>query len=328
LDPVPNQSEVCEATQPITPTGGSSAAAANQNSKIDTEAPHPSTLPLVTPDEKESPAPASPDAADSVAEITPIPAPTLPAEPAPVDPQASESESPHSKTQAAEADSDEEQCPEESEFEALNSGPCIPPPGFQAALPANRHMGDKAKRRRTGKVANLPEELIEWINQQLFAEVRFGYILETLELRGAPHISQQNLTTWKAGGYLDWLDEQQARHEKQDRLEAICSLVASAGGRLDEAALMLISSQLLDTLAAYDNGLLKAEINKDPQSYHKVIQTLTKLYKVKQTFKKNNKTNLVNKPSEPGSPDFVLPDAERGLTDETLKKITDAIRLY
>jgi hypothetical protein len=216
----------------------------------------------------------------------------------------------------------------DQEFEAPDQGACIPQADFQAVPPPTRGLGDKATRTRTGKVAGLPDEVIEWINQQIFDRIRFGDILDTLAQRGHAHITQQNLTNWKAGGYLQWLDDQQIRHEKQDRLDAICSIVSKNGGRMDEAAMMLVSSQLLDALSEYDSGLLKTELSRDPQAYHKVIQGLTRLYKAKQGSKKNELTSLVNKPSQPGDPNFILPDAERGLTKETLKKITDAIRLF
>jgi hypothetical protein len=45
------------------------------------------------------------------------------------------------------------------------------------------------------------------------------------------------------------------------------------------------------------SGLLKNEINKAPQSRHKVIRTLTQLYKPLQSFKKIALTNLPNKRS-------------------------------
>jgi hypothetical protein len=212
--------------------------------------------------------------------------------------------------------------------------PEIAPPNSEsdgpsaAAAPLDPCLGRPGKRRRVGKVAQLPPEDIEWINQQLLDEELLGDILETLALRGHGHITQQNLTNWKSGGYVEWLADQQARRERHARLDAVCSLVSQARGRLDEAALMLASSQLLDIISACDVGLLKNQFSDDAQGYLKLIQAITRLNKARQGSSKNRNTSLVHKPSHPDDPDFVLPDAERGLSEETLKKITDAIRLF
>src|SRR5438046_36533 len=56
-------------------------------------------------------------------------------------------------------------------------------------------------------------------------------------------------------------------------------------------------------------------------------QALLSLVKARQSLSTPPLTNLPDKPS-PGDPDFILPEAERGISEETLKKITDAIRLY
>jgi hypothetical protein len=47
----------------------------------------------------------------------------------------------------------------------------------------------------------------------------------------------------------------------------------------------------------FSDPLLKIRFHKASQSRHKPIRTLTKLYKAKQTSKKNRNTKLVNKPS-------------------------------
>jgi hypothetical protein len=105
-------------------------------------------------------------------------------------------------------------------------------------------------------------------------------------------------------------------------------LITQSRGRLDEAALFLVSNQLLSVVGDFDLSSFKKHLAEDPQTYLRLIQTLTKLNKVRQTSKKITQTNFVNKPGNGESNLEVLPDAERGLTEETLKKITDAIRLF
>ena len=80
-------------------------------------------------------------------------------------------------------------------------------------------------------------------------------------------------------------------------------------------------------LDAFDVKLLHVRLVEKPQMYPVVVQALLKLVKARKTSKNCAPLNHSVKPS-PNDPDFVLPDAERGLTKETLKKITDAIRLF
>jgi hypothetical protein len=186
------------------------------------------------------------------------------------------------------------------------------------------------QRNRVGKVAQLPPDIREWLNLQLLDEVRYDAILDELDERGFGHITQQNITSWKAcGGYNEWLSGHMARQERRSELETVCSLVAQSRGRLDEASLFLISSQLLNVVGDFDVASLKTHLAKDPQTYLRLIQTLTKLYKARQTSKNMTQTNLVHKPSSSTADGLdILPEAERGLTEETLKKITDAIHLF
>ncbi|MDB6031528.1 MAG: hypothetical protein JWM16_1866 [Verrucomicrobiales bacterium] len=190
----------------------------------------------------------------------------------------------------------------------------LPPPG---------------QRSRVGKVAKLPPDILEWVNLQLLDEVPYAAILDELDDRGYCDISQQNLTNWKTcGGYNQWLSGHIVRQQRRSELETVCSLVSQSRGRLDEAALFLISSQLLSVVGDFDLSSFKTHLAKDPQGYLRVIQALTRLNKARQGSKKITQTSLVNKPSG-GTNDFdILPETERGLTEETLKKITDAIRLF
>jgi hypothetical protein len=53
---------------------------------------------------------------------------------------------------------------------------------------------------------------------------------------------------------------------------------------------------LFPGLVSAANALLKTKINKPPQTFQKVIRSLTNLNKAKQTSKKHRQTNLVRKP--------------------------------
>lgn len=62
-------------------------------------------------------------------------------------------------------------------------------------------------RRRNGKVAQLPRHLREQINRLLEDGATYPAIIESLGPDGA-HLTVDNLSQWKNGGYQDWLQEQ------------------------------------------------------------------------------------------------------------------------
>jgi hypothetical protein len=192
--------------------------------------------------------------------------------------------------------------------------------------PANPLLFPPNKRPRTGKIAKLPNELRHLVCQQLYDEVPFSQILNFLGEEGATRITKQNITSWKAGGYRDWLAQEEERLRKEARLNHITRTIRSKGS-LDDVALSLALNQLFETLDAFEVKLLKRRLSKNPQMYPVVVQALLSLVKARQSFSTPPLTNLPDKPS-PGDPDFILPEAERGISEETLKKITDAIRLY
>jgi hypothetical protein len=180
------------------------------------------------------------------------------------------------------------------------------------------------KRPRTGKIARLPDNLIEWVNYQLFLEVPLGDISETLLLQGYPDVTHQNLSNWKSGGYIEWLLDQQKRQEKRDQLAALASVVSENRNRLGEASLMLVSSQLLDLVSGHDIAPLKAELAKDPMAYLKVVQLLARLNMGRQNAEKSSKSSPGLTTSEPDL--RILPEAERDLTGLTDERITQALQ--
>jgi hypothetical protein len=182
-------------------------------------------------------------------------------------------------------------------------------------------------RPRTGKIANLPDDLREWVSNQILDEVPYDEILDTLAAEGHADINDQNITNWKSGGYLEWLKARNVREERTSQLEVITDYVRQNRGSVEEAALLVVANQLLDIVGDFDVALIKEELTKDPQTYIKVIQALTRLKKVRQAFQKNCQSSLDIKPSHRDA-EGLFPESERGLTEETLKKITTAIKLF
>src|SRR5436189_1943994 len=94
------------------------------------------------------------------------------------------------------------------------------------------------KRPRTGKVAQLPEELRHLVSQQLYDEVPFTEIINSLADQGHAGFNKPNITAWKLGGYRDWLVQEEHRLRKEARQDHIIRMIRSKGS-LDDVALSL-----------------------------------------------------------------------------------------
>jgi len=64
-------------------------------------------------------------------------------------------------------------------------------------------------RARNGKVAALPPEIRDHVNQMLRAGCSYSDIAHRLGTWGHSGISPANISNWKYGGFADWLQQQQ-----------------------------------------------------------------------------------------------------------------------
>jgi hypothetical protein len=206
------------------------------------------------------------------------------------------------------------------------------PPGVDQSKPAadaakpNPLLFPPNKRPRTGKVAKLPDELRNSVSQQLYDEVPFAQIIRRLDEQGHPGFNTNNINSWKIGGYRDWLCLEEHRLPQEARQNQIVRTIRSKGS-LDDAALSLALNQVFEVLDGFEITLLQNRLSEHPQMYPVVVHALLKLVRARSTFSAHALSHLPVTPS-PHDPDYVIPDDERGLTEETLKKITDAIHLF
>jgi len=116
---------------------------------------------------------------------------------------------------------------------------------------------------RTGKIARLPREIRDQLNQRL-NDGQPGRRLVTW-LNSLPEVQQvlaanfdgrplteQNLSEWKAGGYLDW----QARLETLDQSRELAAdsreLAAATDGKLNDHLTTMLSARYAVALAEWD----------------------------------------------------------------------------
>src|SRR5881227_1452743 len=86
-----------------------------------------------------------------------------------------------------------------------------------------------ARRKRTGKIAQLPKAVRERINHLLDEGLDYPAILKELGAH-AEGISHQNLTNWRQGGYQDHLDHQRELEAIRIQTEAAADLIHEQPG--------------------------------------------------------------------------------------------------
>lgn len=116
-----------------------------------------------------------------------------------------------------------------------------------------------AKRRtsaRKGKVACLPFEIREQLNQRLLDGQRAPQILAWVNalpdatavmqerFRSEP-ITPQNLSEWRNGGYQDWLDDREEVNRVRTSTEIAQRLLSAAGGSITGPAAAILGGKLL-----------------------------------------------------------------------------------
>jgi hypothetical protein len=117
---------------------------------------------------------------------------------------------------------------------------------------------------RTGKVARLPHDVREELNQRLRDNVPGPKICKWVNQLPAAKavcaefakrsgkeespINESQVSEWRRGGSQDWLREQQVLHDTREMARWSVKLAKDGGGELSEGAAVLLSGQLLKLL--------------------------------------------------------------------------------
>lgn len=105
---------------------------------------------------------------------------------------------------------------------------------------------------RRSKIARLPREIREQVNESMDNHTEYQRILDWLAEHGHSGFQMYDLTRWKDTGYLDWL----ARHEHADELETkldwVQKLASESTTTLQKASLSALALKLFDTINRTD----------------------------------------------------------------------------
>jgi len=140
---------------------------------------------------------------------------------------------------------------------------------------------------RNGKIARLPRELRDQLNRRLDngePGVRLAEWLNGLPeaqqvlksyFRGRP-ISEQNLSEWKAGGYLDWLARQEALSQARELAADAEELLEATGGRLTDHLATVLAARYAGALSSW-NGEVSDEFGQKLRTLRVLCEDIVEL---------------------------------------------------
>ena len=178
--------------------------------------------------------------------------------------------------------------------------------------------------RRIGKVARLPEDIRNQVNEMIADGVEYSHIIDHLTQLGHPGFSPRNISNWKDGGFEDWL-----RHrERVDELElkvayAVEMANGADAGKFRQAALNLTAIQFFQLLNRFDPNTLSRNLEAHPEKFPAVINSFATLmrevvglerFRAEQEERQRRLADL--NPADQG-----------GITTPTLMKMLAALRL-
>ena len=131
--------------------------------------------------------------------------------------------------------------------------------------------------RRTGKVARLPENTRNQVNEFLDDGLEYQRIVDWLAENGFPGFTHNNISRWKDGGYQDWL----RHYSRLDELEFKLKWAAHVAQNIDnnplqQASLALTSLQFFEMLNRFDSAALARILETHPEKYPGLINSLAR----------------------------------------------------
>jgi hypothetical protein len=129
-------------------------------------------------------------------------------------------------------------------------------------------------RKPTGKVSQLPAELVEHVNQSIHQGVEYKTIIQQLTDKGHPGMNKFNLSRWRRSGYTQWLLAKERRDTLMARTEAAVEQVRNMAAK-DEESLRrfnenLVAMQMADTIGAFDAA--KLDMGSQPDTFFKLVR--------------------------------------------------------
>jgi hypothetical protein len=178
--------------------------------------------------------------------------------------------------------------------------------------------------RRTGKIARLPAEVRDQVNEMINDGLEYPRIIEWLAEQGFPGFVPMNLSRWKDGGYEEWLKHQERLEELEVKIRYAAEVAhGSEGARFQQAALSLTSIQFFELLNRFDSVVLSRALAERPDKFPALINSLAKLTREVVGLERfrDQQQEKARAEAERHKP---IP---QGMSDETFEKILETLRM-
>ena len=131
--------------------------------------------------------------------------------------------------------------------------------------------------RRIGKIARLPADIREQVNEMLNDGLEYNRIIDWLNQQGFPGIAPKNISNWKEGGFQDWLNHCQRLDELELKSEYAVEVAQQADpSKFQHATVNLTCLQFFEMLNRFDPIRLAASLEVKPEKYPALINSLAR----------------------------------------------------
>lgn len=138
-----------------------------------------------------------------------------------------------------------------------------------------------------GKIARLPREIRDQLNRRLHhgepGKKLVAWLNSLPETQpvlaagfGGRPISEQNVSAWKASGYLQWLTEQETLAQARQMPQEVKELAAAANGQLTDNLATVLAVRYALALAEWD-GQVTGKFRRKLRLLHGLCRHVTQL---------------------------------------------------
>lgn len=194
---------------------------------------------------------------------------------------------------------------------------------------AGKVAGVLKGRKRWGKIARLPFETREWLNEQIRDGAQYADIAAALAAKGFEGCTKFDLSTWKRGGHQEWLQEQERVAALRNDVSRVFRVLENFGEKhsdgVERISELLIGMQIVVAVQDLQRGALKDLIAKKPDLFFRIARAASD--QARDRARRKQVGLMVQKYDDQSAAkrQEKIPMSERGLSPEALKEIEEAM---